>query len=45
MRDLLRDGIDEVVTFLEGHKVKAVVRDERFAGSGVAGPALQLTHY
>ena len=32
---LPRGCLDEVVTFLEGHKVKVVVRDERFAGNPI----------
>ena len=32
---LPRGCLDEVVTFLEGHKVKAVVRDERFSGKSI----------
>ena len=32
---LPRGCLDEVVTFLEGHKVKAIVRDERFAGQSI----------
>src|SRR6202162_1121883 len=32
---LPRGCLDEVATFLEGHKVKAVVRDERFAGKSI----------
>ena len=32
---LPRGCLDEIVTFLEGHKVKAAVRDERFAGKSI----------
>lgn len=32
---LPRGCLDEVVTFFEGHKVKAFVRDERFAGKSI----------
>jgi len=32
---LPRGCLSEVVTFLEGHKVKVVVRDERFAGKSI----------
>ena len=32
---LPRGCLDEVITFLEGHKVRAVVRDERFAGQSI----------
>ena len=32
---LPRGCLDEVVTFLEGHKVTMVVRDERFAGKSI----------
>jgi superfamily II DNA or RNA helicase len=30
-----REWLSEVVTFLEGHKIKVVVRDERFAGKSI----------